>query len=665
MTLTSLSMKYILLFCTIIFIQQLTFSQQNILWYTKPATKWVEALPVGNGRMGAMVFGDPNHERIQLNEETIWAGTRVNDINPAAKGSLKEVQQLLLEEKNTTAYELTKKNLLGTPPQIRSYQTLGDLFFDWDSSSFTVYKRELDIETGIHRTVFTKKNAKIREDVFLSAADNILVVKISSSVKGGLTGTIRLSRSQDAVVTASGKQLVMMGQIIDVESPEIKGPAGAHLRFSGVAKVENIGGSCQPKGNALEIKGATEIVLRFTAFSNYNPALLNQDSLIQPLDSCLKILAKSALKYHQLETRHLAEAKPSFNACSLYLESTVPDFGDPTDVRLEKFRNGAIDPGLAGLYFNYGRYLLISSSRKPARLPANLQGKWNEHIDAPWQSDYHTNINLQMNYWPADLTNTNTYEPLAAFMKSMIGPGMLCAKNMYGAKGWAMHHVTDIYGRTSLNADPQWGTSPLAGAWMALTMYDHYDYTRDEKYLRDYAWPLMKGSADFILDFLVPDSNGLLVTAPSMSPENGFYLAGDSATRHVITYAPAIDMQIIRELFSAIRKVSATMNISTEFRQKMAAVEQRLPPISINRYGGIQEWIKDYAEEEPGHRHSNRPGLPSLASVICAFCAASMSLLYTTRNRRSVLRLFSTPTEMAGIFSSHSILISSACTLTG
>ena len=211
-----------------------------------------------------------------------------------------------------------------------------------------------------------------------------------------------------------------------------------------------------------------------------------------------------------------------------------------------------------------------------------------------------------MNYWPADLTNTNTYEPLAAFMKSMIGPGMLCAKNMYGAKGWAMHHVTDIYGRTSLNADPQWGTSPLAGAWMALTMYDHYDYTRDEKYLRDYAWPLMKGSADFILDFLVPDSNGLLVTAPSMSPENGFYLAGDSATRHVITYAPAIDMQIIRELFSAIRKVSATMNISTEFRQKMAEVEQRLPPVSINRYGGIQEWIKDYAEEEPGHRHMSQ-----------------------------------------------------------
>jgi alpha-L-fucosidase 2 len=212
-----------------------------------------------------------------------------------------------------------------------------------------------------------------------------------------------------------------------------------------------------------------------------------------------------------------------------------------------------------------------------------------------------------MNYRPADLTNTGkTYEPLAAFMKSMLEPGMICAKEMYGAGGWAMHHVTDIYGRTSINADPMWGTSPLAGAWMALSLFDHYAFTRDDVYLRSYAWPLLKGSADFIMDFLIPDMEGHLVTAPSMSPENGFYLNKDSSTRHVITYAPAIDIQIIHELFSDIRSISGTIGIPDDYLRKMNVVEAKLPPISINSYGGIQEWIKDYEEEEPGHRHMSQ-----------------------------------------------------------
>ena len=594
-------MKY--LFCLTFAILGLTnlFSQESVLWYKQPATKWVEALPVGNGRMGAMVFGDPVHERIQLNEETIWAGTRVNDINPQAKEHLSEIQQLLINGHNADAYDLTKKYMLGTPPQIRSYQTLGDVFFDWDSAAVTQYKRELILNSGIHITQFTKNGTQYTETVFLSAIDNALVIHIKCGTKYGLNGTIRLARSQDATVRATGKQLIMTGQIMDNDEPEVKGPAGAHLRFAGIADVKNIDGTCVSEGNILRVKGSTEILVRFTAFSDYNPAVLNQDPLINPLDSCKKILSISAAKdYPWLYQRHLSDFEAQFNLCRLILgDSSDTKNNLPTDARLDAFRNGSADPGLVALYFNYGRYLLISSSRKPARLPANLQGKWNEHLDAPWQSDYHTNINLQMNYWPADIANTgNAYASLAKFMKSMLAPGQSCAKKMYGANGWMMHHVTDIYGRTSINADPMWGTSPLAGAWMALTLFDHYDFTRDETYLRNYAWPLLKGSADFIMDFLVPDKDGFLVTAPSMSPENGFYLNRDSTVRHVITYAPAIDIEIIREIFSDVRSIAATMHIPADYLARMDQVEKKLPPIKVNRYGGIQEWIEDYDEQE-------------------------------------------------------------------
>jgi len=583
------------------------YSQENLLWYNQPAKKWVEALPLGNGRMGAMVFGDPSHERIQLNEETIWAGTRVNDINPGAKAHLKEIQQLLLNGNNAEAYLLTKKYMVGTPPEIRSYQTLGDLFFDWDSSEVKDYKRQLDIRQALHTTSYSRKGIRYKEEVFLSSYDNVLVVRITSSQQGSLNNKIRLSRLKDAMVTAEGNRLIMKGQIVDTANPVKKGPAGNHLRFAAIADVQVKDGQCIAKGNLLEVKAATEILLRFTAFSDYDPGTLNQDPTIQPIDSCNKILSTSATKnYQSLLLHHILEVTAAYDSCIFELGVKEDDQkpSKATDERLADFIKGNNDQGLISLYFQFGRYLLMSSSRSPARLPANLQGKWNEHMDAPWESDYHTNINLQMNYWPADLTNTgNTYAPLAAFMKTMLQPGNVCARDMYGVNGWVMHHVTDIYGRTSINADPMWGTSPLAGAWMALNLYDHYDYTRDSFYLRNYAWPLLKGSADFIMDFLIPDKQGQLVTAPSMSPENGFYLNKDSSVRNVITYSPTIDIEIIKEIFSAIRNFAVVMELPDAYLQRMNSIEAKLPPISINRFGGIQEWIKDYDEEEPGHRH--------------------------------------------------------------
>jgi alpha-L-fucosidase 2 len=578
-------------------------AQDNMLWYTSPAKVWNNALPVGNGRMGAMVFGDPNRERIQLNEESLWAGTRVNDLNPGSKEHLKEIQQLLLQGRNQEAYQLTKKHMLGIPPVLRSYQTLGDLFIDWDSSAVEDYTRKLDLASALHTTTYKRNGAVITETVFISAPDDIMVVHIKSSAGPTLNGRIRLQREKDALVRADGNSLIMEGQIIDTGEVAQRGPAGAHMRFAAMAYVDLVSGTLTTMNDHLVVKGASEILLTFTAKTDYNISKLNHDPSIQPLDSCINILKKTRLKtisYSSLLNKQLAEYKPLFAKASITLGEPLQL---PTDQRLKFVKDGNRDNSLVALYFQYGRYMLLASSRYPAKLPANLQGKWNHLFDAPWNADYHTNINLQMNYWPSDLANvSSTFGPLANFLTAMLEPGINCARTMYGVEGWAMHHGTDIFGRTSIMDDPMWGTSPLAGAWMALNLYDHYDYTRDADYLKK-VYPLLKGSTDFIMNFLIDDGNGQLVTAPSMSPENSFYLQDTGKSQSVLTYAPAIDIQIIRELFAGMRKLQKPMNIPTAYIERMNKVEAKIPPTKINAYGGIQEWVKDYREVEPGHRH--------------------------------------------------------------
>lgn len=582
---------------------------RNTLWYRRPAREWTEALPIGNGRVAAMVFGRTGLERIQLNEESVWAGAPVDDINTGAKRNLPGIQRLLFEGRNREAYELTKRHMLGTPPRIRSYQTLGDLWIDFGDTTAQVdhYTRSLDLSTAIHRTIFTRRGIRYEMETFVSAPDDMLVVRIRS-MGGPLSVSVSLDRGRDAVTRSEkGGRLVMSGQIRDRGEDELKGPSGDHLRFAAVAEVISRDGTVESGERNVNVRGGTEAVVRLTAATDHDAERLDFDRSVDPEKYCLAILSKSSSRPFEAVWRsHIAEYAPRFERFSIDLGNN-PRTALPTDERLRLLREGNADAALFALYLQYGRYLLLSSSRRPARLPANLQGKWNHHFDAPWESDYHTNINLQMNYWPADVLNVGeTVEPLARFMKSLLPQGRRCADSMYGARGWAMHHVTDIYGRIGINADPIWGTSPLAGAWMALSLYDHYDFTRDSAYLSDYAFPLMRESADFIRTFLVRSPGGYLVTAPSMSPENGFYLGGDSSYRHVVTYGPAMDMQIIRELFSAIRAVQPVMRMPSSWIDSLSEVEKYLPPTLINRHGGIQEWIADYEEQEPGHRHMSQ-----------------------------------------------------------
>ena len=472
------------------------------------------------------------------------------------------------------------------------------------SGEYQSYVRNLSLDSAVHTVRYRRNGRIISGSAFISAPADLLVVRYEGPA---LQARIRLERQQDAVTSVTGNLMVMTGQIVDKGQPELKGPAGSHLRFAAIADVRTDGGSIRDSAGYLLVKGARALEIRLTAATDYRHESLSFDRSRDPVAVSNGILTAAAARdARQLMREHLAEYMPRFARFDLRIGEAAASM-IPTDQRLQRVRDGAADPGLVALYVQYGRYLLLASSRSPGRLPANLQGKWNPYMEAPWQSDYHTNINLQMNYWAAGPGNTpEAALPLGRFMQAMLDPGMRCARDMYGTRGWAMHHVTDIYGRVGINADPMWGTSPLAGAWMALSLYDQYDFSRDSSFLRRFAYPLMKGSADFILGFLVPGPEAYLVTAPSMSPENGFYLNGDTTYRHVVTYAPAMDIQIIRELFRAMRKVAVVMGTPAAYLDSLASVEARLPPTRINRFGGIQEWIEDYAEQEPGHRHMSQ-----------------------------------------------------------
>ena len=584
------------------------------LWYEQPAAVWEEALPVGNGRLGAMVFGDPVNERLQLNEESIWAGSKLNNNNPKALKSLPELQKALFNNNFKAALKIADDNFLGTPPRIRSYQPLGDLYIDYEwKSRPDNYSRELDLKTGIATSTFTADGKKFTQEVFASAPDNIIVVHLKAHDGGLINASFRLHREKDVKVETAGRNtLRLTGQIID-EDDINAGPGGEHMRFAGELRIDAGIGTIDSENDILTIIEADEVIVRLTAATDYNIQMLDFDRSIDPSFTCDSILSKSDnFSFNELLTNHLKEYQAMFNRVSLSFG--VDTFLTiPTDQRLERLRNGGEDNGLIALYFQYGRYLLMSSSRNPGVLPANLQGIWNKDLNAPWNSDFHTNINLQMNYWPAEVCNlAETSEPLVSFLEKLMVPGSATAKEMYGTDGWVIHHLTDPFGRTGV-ADGVWGITPMNGPWMTFPVYEHFLFSSDTSFLRSVAYPMMKGSAEFILGFLVESPDGFLVTNPSHSPENNFK---DNITGEVsaLTYAATTDIEIINALFDNCIEASEILGSDKEFSDRLRSAKNRFPPVTINSKGVIQEWIKDYEEPEPGHRHmSHLLGLYPLA----------------------------------------------------
>lgn len=574
------------------------------LWYLQPATNWNEALPVGNGRLGAMVFGRVENERIQLNEESLWAGKQIDVNNPGAANHLKEIQQLLLNGENKKAYDLSAQYLLQTPPRFRSYQTLGDLFLDFgEQGGIKNYKYDLNLETGIVTTSYEIRDVQFKREVFASASQNCILIKLTSSKANAIQCKLNLSRERDAAVSAIGdNQLLMSGQIADVDDV-MNGTGGFNMKFHTLLQAKQDGGEILAKNNALLIRNASSVTIFITAATDYNFSKLNFDRSINSKTICTQIISKaSVFSNEQLLQKHLAEYQSLFNRVSLNL-GEIDRSNIPTDKRLDSLKLGIKDPQLFALYFQFGRYLLMNSSRYPGVLPANLQGVWNEHFNAPWESDYHTNINLQMNYWPAEICNlSETTTPLFNFIDNYRVPGRVSAKKMYNADGWMMHHATDIFGKTGINAGIHWGTSPLSAAWLCQHLWEHYLFTQDKQFLQQKAYPIMKEAAQFIQIFLIKDKKGFLVTAPSMSPENAFKFP--NGERHNITYSPAIDVEMIMSFYDACIKAGNIVNDDKQFLNSLEATVKQLPPIQISkRYGTIQEWIEDYEEVEPGHRH--------------------------------------------------------------
>lgn len=561
-----------------------------LLWYTRPAEKWTEALPVGNGRLGAMVFGGIAQERIQLNEETVWDGYERDTTSPDALAALPEVRRLLFEGKNKEAEELAKKTLVGRPGKIHSYQSLGDLNISFpEAQEVKDYRRSLDIEQGIAATHFTADGTTIHREVFASVPDQVIVVHVSADNPGKISLRANLSRVQDAEsLCLEDNRLVLRGQI---QRPREDTGENAGLKFECHALPVCLGGKIARQDNSVVIQNADKVYFIIAAATNYRGK--------DPEVLCRTWIEHAAKSYEELRANHVADHRKLFDRVDLYLGTGPTDL--PTDERLARVAQGAEDPDLVTLYFQYGRYLLMGCSR-PGCLPANLQGIWNEHMEAPWQSDYHTNINLQMNYWPAEVTNlSECHLPLIDFMESLVPSGEHTAKVHYGARGWVVHHITDIFGFTTPH-DSILGIWPMGAAWLCWHPYEHYLYTGDVEFLRNRAYPLMKGAALFLLDFLVEDPQGRLVTCPSHSPENTFIKP--DGTHSMFTYGATMDLMIIHNLFSNCIEASRILNTDEDFRQQLESALKRLAPLQISpKTGRLQEWIEDYDEAEPGHRH--------------------------------------------------------------
>lgn len=464
------------------------------------------------------------------------------------------------------------------------------------------YCRELNLENGILSTTYRIGDVEYRREVFASAVNDVLVFRFTASKPGSLTFRFRYDREQDAVAQRVNDELLSIGgQIFDLQKTDA-GPGGLHMSFAGLVRGEHKGGSMKVRSDAFYVEGADEVTFYFTAATNYDFSRMNVNSDIDPMDRCRSIIQKlGGSDYNEIRNAHVSEHSEKMNRVSFEMGGEVPKL--PVDERLKLVRGGGIDLNLITLYFQYGRYLLLNSSRSPGILPANLQGIWNKDMDAVWNSDFHTNINIQMNYWPAEVCNlSETVLPFSRFINSVRVPGRVTARKTYNAEGWTMNHVSDPFGRTAIADGVGWGTFPMAGPWVVLHQWEHYRFTNDRTYLEQEAYPCMKESAEFVLSFMKEDKNGYLVTAPSNSPENRYRMSNGET--HNLTYGATMDVEIIRELFEACLQAGKVVGSDRSFDKRLRLALKKLPPVRISkRYGTIQEWIEDYEETEPGHRH--------------------------------------------------------------
>ena len=565
----------------------------HVLWYRTAAANWNEALPVGNGRLGAMVFGGVVDERLQLNEDSVWAGEKLDRVNPRAAASIPEIRKLLFEGKPAEAEAIADKTILSVPRRMPPYQTLGDL-----AIRFTVpgeaadYRRELDLDEATARVRFRAGDTVFTREVFASAIDQVIVVRITASVPGAISLTASMSRERDATSHAEGTDLVVLeGQALPASARHVDEPKTG-VRLTAITRVAAQGGRSRADGASVVVENANSVTLFVAAATTMRER--------DPGEAARKALAAASKRpYDRMRAEHVADYQRFAKRAEFRLEGSGPDL--PTNERLARVKAGSPDLPLETLYFRFGRYLLISSSR-PGSMPANLQGIWNDSLAPSWDSKYTININTEMNYWPAEVTNLSELQgPLFDLIDKARVDGRHVARAMYGANGFVIHHNTDGWGHAGPIDGVRSGIWPMGGAWLSLHTWDHYDFTRDREFLRTRAYPVLKEAAEFLLDYMVTDHEGRLVTGPSISPENQYKLPDGTAAS--LAMGPYMDTEIARALFGRVIAASEILGTDQEFRNRVQAARQKLPALKIGRHGQLQEWLEDYDEREPGHRH--------------------------------------------------------------
>ncbi|HVP90176.1 MAG TPA: glycoside hydrolase family 95 protein [Terriglobales bacterium] len=586
----------------------------TLLWYTHPADKWQDALPVGNGRLGAMVFGRTDEETIQLNEDTYWSGGPYSTVVKGGAKVLPEIQKLVFEGNYKMAHILFGRSLMGYPVEQMKYQSLGALVLRFPSDGEVAdYRHELDLDAAVVRTTYVRNGVRFTREVFSSPVDQVIVVRLTADRPGQVTFSVQLRGERNQAHSNYATDYFRMdglppdGLVVRGKSADYMGVTGA-LRYESRLKALAEGGTMRLDWDELTVTGAdavTLLVAAATNFVNYRDVSADAHGRVEAVMS-----VAAGRSYDALKTAHIAEHRRLFRRVEMRLPATA-NSALPTDERLKNF-DGANDPALAALVLQFGRYLLISSSR-PGTQPANLQGIWNKDMNPMWDSKYTTNINTEMNYWPAEVGNlSECAEPLFRMVRELTDQGSQVARAHYGARGWVFHQNTDLWRVAAPMDGPSWGTFTTGGAWLATHLWEHYLFTGDRGFLEEY-YPVMRGSAEFFLDFLVPHpKSGWLVTNPSTSPENFPDIPGQAPffdeittfmTTTTICAGSTIDMAILDELFDAVARASDMLGVDAEFRARVLAAKAKLAPIRIGKRGNLQEWLEDWGETEKSHRH--------------------------------------------------------------
>lgn len=591
------------------------FDPSTYIWFSSPATKWEEALPIGNGRLGAMIFGGTDEERLQLNEDTYWSGGPYSTVVKGGYKMLPEIQRLIFAERYLEAHNLFGRNLMGYPVEQQKYQSFANLhlFFD-HGKSVTDYKRSLDLKSGISTTIYTVNGIRYKREVIASSPDQVIAVRLTADRPASITLTANLRGVRNQAHSNYGTDYFRMdavaqdGLSVTGKSADYLGVAGK-LRYEGRLKAIPEGGSVKTTGVDLRVEKADAVTLYFVAatnFVNYKDVSADEHQRVEKYLGAL-----SGKSYEKVKVDAVADYKVLFDRVSLTLSTTEDSFL-PTNTRKESNQTRP-DPSLAALAYNFGRYLLISSSR-PGTQPANLQGIWNDDMNPAWDSKYTTNINTQMNYWAADSANLpELSEPLFKMIRELTDQGSQVAREHYGARGWVFHQNTDIWRVAAPMDGPSWGTFTVGGAWLCTHLWEHYEYSRDTVFL-ERSYPLMEGSVQFFMDFLVRHPNGKwLVTNPSTSPENfpdgggnkPYFdeVTGSRLPGTTICAGSSIDMQILYDLFGYYLKASEILQKRSPLIAQVSLAREKLVPPQIGSDGSLQEWADDWKSLEKNHRH--------------------------------------------------------------